>query len=320
MFIPLYYPDKLQLVNPMGDIGVVTLWSPTKSIHKKLAASGVDLDPASARIAVLGTLYGNGLPELLHNLLYNPQIAHLLILGKDLAGSRQELTGFFAHGLEETRYLGSPMYRIVGSKRTLDGSVTPQDFIARPLSVTDLSQCPESEAPEAIRRYFSQCPPPLPCSGERVKRSLAKPVVQWYPSHPGGHSILRHTPLEAWQELIFRLTRFGHRQQLRKGERIELHNLKVIIQEPAPEEATLLARFGFSLAELQAYQQSILDPAPPAEQPYTYGNRLRAYFRGESGPIDGLEMAIRHLLGRRTGQPARCQRASLSGFPVFSAI
>ncbi|MBF0400056.1 MAG: hypothetical protein HQL90_04750 [Magnetococcales bacterium] len=299
MFEPLYYADKLLIVNPLGDVGVVTLWSPVKTIHKKLAALGIDLEPQRARVAVLGTLYGNGLAELLRNLLYNPQIAHLLILGKDLSGSRLELTAFFAQGLEESDYLGSPMYRIIGTNKRMDGAVLPQDFSHRPggtaLTVTDLSSCREAEAGAAIQHYFAQLPPQQPCTAPRIQRPISQPGVQWYPSHPGGHTILRHTPLEAWQELIFCLMRFGHRQQLRKGERIELQNMKVIVEEPAVEEAATLARFGFSLAELQAYQATILDPSPASEQSYTYGHRLRGYFRDGSTPIDGLANSIQHL-------------------------
>lgn len=301
MFEPLYYQDKLLIVNPSGDIGVVTLWTPTQTIYKKLATVGVDLNPHTARIAVLGTLYGNGLSELLHNLLYNPQIAHLLLLGKDLSGSRLELIRFFDRGLEETTYLGTPMYRIIGTQKKMDGSIQPQEFTNRPggtsLSVTDLSQQGELEAPEAIRHYFTALPPQHPCTTPRIQRPITQPTIQWYPSHPGGHALMRHTPLEAWQELIFRIMRFGHRQKLRKGERIELHNMKVIVEEPATEEAALLAKFGFDWTELQAYQQSILEcSSPEHEQSYTYGNRLRGYFRdGEGRVVDGLAMAIDHL-------------------------
>ncbi|MEO5340047.1 MAG: hypothetical protein H7837_05935 [Magnetococcus sp. MYC-9] len=300
MFEPLYYKDRLLLVNPRGDIGVVTLWSPIKSVHRRLAAQGIDLDPHSSRIAVLGTLYGNGLPELLHNLLYNPQIRHLLLLGRDLSGSRLELMAFFEQGVEPTHYLGRPMYRIIGTGRKMDGSVMPDDFIGRPLSLTDLSQHPDGEAGQAIRDYFTHRPPLQSCSLPRVRRTIPQPSVQWYPSQPGAHTILRHTPLEAWQEVIFRLIRFGHRQQLRKGERIELQNMKVIVEQPIEERAEQLVGFGFSLPDLRAYQASLFDPHLANEQPYTYGNRLRGHFRDGTAPIDTLAMAIHHL--REDGQ------------------
>ncbi|WP_130471351.1 thymidylate synthase [Candidatus Magnetaquicoccus inordinatus] len=295
MFEALYYQDRLQVINPRGDVGVVTLWTPPGLIANKLRNWGIDLQADSARIAVLGNLYGNGLAEMLINLLYNPQIGHLLILGRDLAGSRQELLNFFTLGVEPNHYLGRAMFRIIGTEKHLDGSVLPEDFQGRPLAVRDLSMWRDEEAAERIRDYFATLPvqqsPLLP----RVRRALQQVQVQWYPSHPGAHSVLRRTPLEAWQEVIFLLLRFGQRRQLRKGERLELHNCKVIVEEPVVESEAVLARWGFSLAALQSYQQTILDGTPSAEQPYTYGNRLRGYFQAEGVTIDALAQAVHHL-------------------------
>ncbi|MBF0097121.1 MAG: hypothetical protein HQM04_10855 [Magnetococcales bacterium] len=296
MFEPLYYQDRLQVVNPQGDVGVVTLWTPPGVIGKKLQQWGIDLQPHTARIAVLGTLYGNGLAEMLVNLLYNPQIVHIVILGKDLGGSRQELLNFFQLGVEPSDYLGSAMYRIIGTGRWLDGSVLPEDFQQRPLQVVDFSQWRHEEAAERVRAYFAALPAVQTTELPRVRRSVRKPEVAWYPSHPCGHTVVRRTPLEAWQEVVFRLLRFGQRQQLRKGERLELLNCKVVVDEPFAESAAVLEKWGFSLAALQEYQASILDGSPPEEQPYTYGNRLRGYFQSAPGMvIDGLEQAVRHL-------------------------
>ena len=94
-FIPLYFGDKLKVVNRHGVIGVVTLWSKPEYVMERFREAGVDLDPATSPIAVFGTLYGNGLRELLRNLLYNPQIQVLLICGHDRSGSLSGLEKFF---------------------------------------------------------------------------------------------------------------------------------------------------------------------------------------------------------------------------------
>ena len=99
-FIPLYFGDRLTVINPHGTIGVVTLWSKVDYVIDRFRQAGVDLDPATSPIAVFGTLYGNGLREMLRNLLYNPQIRVLLICGHDRSGSRDELHKFFELGLE----------------------------------------------------------------------------------------------------------------------------------------------------------------------------------------------------------------------------
>ena len=64
-------------------------------VIERFRQAGVDLDPATSPIAVFGTLYGNGLREMLRNLLYNPQIQTLLICGHDRSGSANELHKVF---------------------------------------------------------------------------------------------------------------------------------------------------------------------------------------------------------------------------------
>ena len=88
-FEPLYFGDRLTVINPYGTIGVVTLWSKVDYVIERFRQAGVDLDPATSPIAVFGNLYGNGLREMLRNLLYNPQIQVLLICGNDRSGSME---------------------------------------------------------------------------------------------------------------------------------------------------------------------------------------------------------------------------------------
>ena len=59
-FVPLYFGDRLTIINPHGTIGVVTLWSKVDYVIERFQEAGVDLDPQTSPIAVFGTLYGNG--------------------------------------------------------------------------------------------------------------------------------------------------------------------------------------------------------------------------------------------------------------------
>ena len=38
--------------------------------------------------------------------------------------------------------------------------------------------------------------------------------------------------LEAWKEVLYLLTRFGHRVTLKKGDRLELQHVKVVVEKP----------------------------------------------------------------------------------------
>ena len=118
-FIPLHFGDRLTVINPHGTIGVVTLWSRVEYVMDRFRQAGVDLDPATSPIAVFGTLYGNGLREMLRNLLYNPQIQTLLICGHDRSGSYSELHRFFLPGYMEP--VDSPLIRYKSPTRHRKG-------------------------------------------------------------------------------------------------------------------------------------------------------------------------------------------------------
>ena len=79
-FKALHFADRLTVINPQGTIGVVTLWSKVEYVVDRFRQAGVDLDPATSPVAVFGNLYGNGLREMLRNLLYNPQIQNAAYL------------------------------------------------------------------------------------------------------------------------------------------------------------------------------------------------------------------------------------------------
>ena len=250
---------------------------------------------------MIANLYGNGLPQMLRNLLWNPQITRIVILGKNLSGSREWLLNFFEHGLEEVEFLGAKAFRIRNTTRTIDGCVQPQNFCTSS-GVHRARRCgrrrhkirTEILLRRAARRRSSDDlarvePPPIP-----------EPTVTRFPTEPRSHTIVRDTPMEAWSEIIFRLFRFGHRNMVAKKSgpegRVELQNIKAIVENPQEEPDEILQQYGFSLEKFQGYQRRILDPEKPADLGYTYGNRLRGYFRDRDGAlVDSLEIAAQRL-------------------------
>ncbi|HTU47199.1 MAG TPA: thymidylate synthase [Bryobacteraceae bacterium] len=294
LFDPLFFADRLIQVNPHGDVGVVTLWSNTEQARKVISQAGVDVSAETSRIAAIGNLFGNGLPELLRNLLYNPQIQCLIIMGQDLSGSRQELINFFELGIEPVDYLGTPSHRVVGTNRIIDGMVTP-DMFAQPVKLVPLGLLSDPETAAGLRRAIDSLPKMEKQELLRRDVPIPKAEVQRFPSEPRNHNILRPSPVEAWRELIFRLVRFGHRSKLRKGDKIELQNVKVVIEEPVEEDQQTLGEYGFSLEHFHEYQERMLDGRKPPDLIYTYGNRMRGYFQVDGKPIDGLQIMIERL-------------------------
>nr|VFK57560.1 MAG: thymidylate synthase [Candidatus Kentron sp. TUN]VFK64485.1 MAG: thymidylate synthase [Candidatus Kentron sp. TUN]VFK65902.1 MAG: thymidylate synthase [Candidatus Kentron sp. TUN] len=294
-FEPLYYRDRLRIVNPAGDVGIVTLWSRVEQAFKALGELNIDTNALSSRISVVANLYGNGLPQMLRNLLWNPQINHLLVLGQDLSGSRQELINFFNAGIEPVIFQDVPAFRIKGTDRIIDGNVTPENF-SRRINITSLGKFAESTTRKNILTFFDNLPPKQENTEEREDIAIPAVEITRFPAEPRSQTILRSTPIEAWKELIFRLVRFGHRNTLRKGERYELQNVKVIIEKPEEESEKALEQIGFSLGKFKQYQKQILDPIKPDDLEYSYGNRMCDYFTHNNRTVNLLEVAVQRLL------------------------
>jgi len=276
-FVPLHFRNKLRIVNPRGRLGIVTLWSKLDFVEGKLRDLGIDLNPETSKIAVIGSLYGNGLPHLLRNLLYNPQIRDLIVCGANRSGSAEELIAFFEQGLEQSNYLGEVVFRIKGTSRIIDNLVMPEMFVEKP-RIVRLGDLGEQQFARKLYSFIQSFSPPALKTVERIEIPLPEVQVSRYPSEPRNHSIVQDSPLEAWRELVFRLVRFGHLVHLRKGDRQELQNVRVIIRNPKPDPPESLSKYNFDIVDLIQYQQDMLAEILPEDHSYTYGHRIRKYF------------------------------------------
>ena len=272
----------------MPTIGVVTLWSKVDYVIERFRQAGVDLDPKTSPIAVFGNLYGNGLREMLRNLLYNPQIQTLLICGNDRSGSWEELKNFFDQGLEPVK--GSPIKykrpeagvevtpcRIRGTKRVIDDLVTPEHFGNHP-QIIWLGDPQQLTTVDFIRDFFATWQPAPAAEWSRQQVPLPEVEVQYFPSNPRGHVVVRDTILEAWKEVLHLLTRFGRRVTLKKGERLELQHVKVVVEKPRFEADDKLQAVNLDPERLRRYQEDILQGEMRPDETYNYGHRLRSYF------------------------------------------
>ncbi|MCX7822050.1 MAG: thymidylate synthase [Syntrophobacterales bacterium] len=285
-FEPLYCADRLRIINPYGTLGIITLWSSVDYVERILLKRGVNLDPLTSSIAVMGTLYGNGLRELLRNLLYNPQIDTLILFGRNRSGSAQDLIAFFERGVEPLAnsqgcsysFDGAETVIIRGRKRILDSLVTPEMFYRKPKIV--FAGDPQDEG--AIERVLDLLENYMPDSSKEAWRRISVPLpsfsVRHYPSNPRNHTIWANDPLTAWKDLIHRLFFFGNPVELRKGRRRELQNVKVVVEHPMPVSDSDLNRYGFDPSYVRRYEKEFLSGKLPEDTSYSYGHRMRTYF------------------------------------------
>ncbi|MCL5105677.1 MAG: thymidylate synthase, partial [Armatimonadetes bacterium] len=173
--------------------------------------------------------------------------------------------------------LGETVTKIKSRDRIIDDLVTPGHFDGEPRMVL-VGELRDKESRQNLYTAIHSFSPGEPVVGKRIEVELPEVNVNHYPSEPRNHNIVRDTPLEAWRELVFRLVRFGHLVRLRKGDRQELQNVRVVVRYPQLDEDEDLRKYNFSLNELIQYQHDMLVGPLPEDHSYTYGNRIREYY------------------------------------------
>ena len=302
-FKPIFFENKLRIVNPCATLGIVTLWSRIDFVAQRLNTAGVDLDPETSKVAVMGNLYGEGFKYLLRNLLHNPQIDTLLVLGNDRSGSCRYLSKFFSNGTE--RIESDLIYkcssekrevrtvRVKGTDYVMDSLVSPDMFskipeIVRIEGVEKSDPKALGEVSRRLKNYRSK-----QWSGKRIFVDIPEVRVETYPSNPRAHTVMGETPASVWNHLVHRVFRFGRRVLIEKGERIELQNVKAVIETPRFEDESVIRACGFDPEAFSNYQKEMLSAKLPADMTYTYGHRIRAYFG-----MDCLEAVADNMLNR----------------------
>ncbi|MDP3882369.1 MAG: hypothetical protein Q8Q31_05825 [Nanoarchaeota archaeon] len=303
-FQPLYFREKLNpladppnpengrlnIVNPRGHSALVTLWSKIAGnggFWEKIRTSRQGLLNQDSPLAVVSNLYGNGLPQMLANLAYNPQIERIAVSGGNASGSAEALANFFSNGVREESVGGLPMLTIEGTQFPLPKELHPNNFRYQP----EIVQFNPGDL-EGICNFISQPARRAYQESDRAAIDLPKPVFKDFPSDITFHNVSAGKPLEAWMEVMYLLDRFGVNLELtgEKGKRRALFNLDVNVADASFENEDDLRKFGYNPDELKAYRQTMIDPTKQADKTYTYGNRMREYFG-----IDALKVCGERL-------------------------
>lgn len=269
----LSYGDTTTIINPYGTVVVCTLWSKQQTVINKLKSAGVDVSPDTSHIAVVGNLFGKGFKYMLRNLLNNPQLSTIIIIGSDLSGSASHITDFFNDG---------PIADCVD-----DDDVFPELFKS-PMTVINYGTATLINA-SFVQSFLYNYKPGF-IVHERIVIPVPEVELDEYPSDINDHNIYKESISDAWRYLVHRVFKFGREVELPKGKRMELQGVKVVITNPQFESEEIINRCGYSVDEMREYQLDMLSSVCPHDQPYTYGNLIRAYFG-----IDSLEAVISNL-------------------------
>jgi len=250
---PLVSKDSIEVGNLNSCVAVVTLWTKREQITAKLKRE---------HYAAVGNLYTiNGINSLLVNLLANPRIRFLVMVGSDLSGSGDVLKKLFESGVDESG-------RIVGTGFKLD--VDPQlvRLLLNNVELVD-ARGREEEVGRLVEELNRACPPPW---GEPIRIVLeqARPTpFNFDVIAPRFQGSLGRVWLKA---LDFVLT-YGWIKETEYGDRaIEALNIVSILDRVEYEPY-----FPYTLGQISRYVDEFLSNAKVADVEYTYGSRLRDF-------------------------------------------
>jgi len=326
----LHYGDRIRVINPYGDTGLVTLWTTPELVIARLNELDSSLlNPNSSRVAAVGNLYGDGMYAMFCNLLYNPQITTLLACGQDLGlPTCLEIESFLNSDLERTELYGRPLLRIPGTARFLPFDPNfDQAALRQHLSFSAFGNFASPNTVVALAGALRSLPTRSQESRRRLEVRLPDPEPGLnMPSDISGHWVSRRSPIETWKELVVRTARFGRDVVLAGGPRRELLDVRANVYEPREDSPEVLRKFGFDLAEFQRYQERMLDPNLPSDISYTYGNRLLGHFDQPIGGQDSLATAVESLRGSLESRHAyvtlwdQAQDAGLASPPCLTTL
>ena len=125
--------------------------------------------------------------------------------------------------------------RIRETRRIIDDLVKPDQFSSDSRSLIWLGDPNEEQiVTDIFKRVFSHLAASMPINELKRRRSASarsgSAILSQQPPGPCGGA--GYAPVEAWKEMLYLLTRFGHRVTLKKGDRLELQHVKVVVEKP----------------------------------------------------------------------------------------
>lgn len=268
--------SKVVVLNPVGRKAIVTLWSSAGNIIARLTTNH-NIDLFKSNVCCIGTLYGNGFRILIRNLLNNPQIDTLLLYGNDLGVSREMCESYFKGYVKEENFLGTKFLKIGDTNNLIPENLHPDNFKNRKVEIIDFGKQNNPKGLEGLADYIRESEI-VPVSGlKRIKIAEEEKKVLSKPGDLHSHTVVRDCPVDAWGDLLDRIFNFGKTSKLKKGYRLELFNLKVVVKKPNSFNSRKMEDLLVDPKGVADYMAGFLS-RDMAGMKYTYGNRIMEYY------------------------------------------
>ena len=289
---PKYFHDRLILGNPDSDSAIATLWTPMNVVSKMADVS---------KVSIIGQLYTKrGINYLIRNVMLNPRIKRVMLVGADLMGSGETLISL----LSRARSL-----RRVERSSDSDNDSAPRDG-ARSLGFARNDEgrpdwLDENISKEGIKKFFDNVEiinKIGPVTPEKIASFVSKSSHgrQWsspltfpepestigggLPSEETAFTVRGQKVWQTWIRLLRETMRFGRPSPMIHhygSERItEIYNLTAVIYDENPDLPDLPEWLPYSKDDIKKYVSGFLSNSR-GDEAYTYGERIKAF------PLEG---------------------------------
>ena len=279
---PKYFKDRLILGNPDSDSAIATLWTPMNVVAKMTDVS---------KVSIIGQLYTKrGINYLIRNVLLNPKIKKILLIGADLMGS------------------GKTLIKLASKGPTLRSKVGPyqMDWIDENISIDSIRNFSQNVeiinkigpvSPDKITDFINKSN-----SGKQWSKPLVFPEPETnagggLPSEESAFTVRGQKVWQSWIRLLREIMRFGRPSPMIHhygAERItEIFNLTAVVYDENPENPELPKWLPYSKDDIKKYVAGFLSNSR-GDEAYTYGERIKA-FSLEGYDNEFLSFCRRHI-------------------------
>lgn len=169
--------------------------------------------------------------------------------------------------MEEFRDDGKIQYRIVGTKRIIDGLVKPEYFGQSQPVIIRAGDLKEEESVIELIENLRSIEPQTSLRAP-IDIPLPEPDIVTFPSNPAACQIVADTPTRAWLDLLSHIKRHGIVVDLPKGQRQELLDVKVVINNPVYNDYSGLEELGLNENLILSYQEEMIESGLKEDKAY----------------------------------------------------
>ena len=269
---PFYYAPKLVVGNGRKDVAICTLWTKEDVLNRVLSNQDFGLR---------GPLFSQrGAEYIIRNVLANPVIRSILIVGADANNSPAGLLALKENGVGDRNEIKG-LVDETGKPRVYIDPGLPVEAVDRfreEVTVEDMrdernwdkvskrvAEMPQRPAFDTMRRFY---PESLPATSTLQSEGM-------------GIRIGRNRIADAWVDMLFHIRKFGVVKPSDKGRDLqELPSLHVVVNETVDGLLDRIPNWlPVSRRDIEEYLPVMLESKPRSgvDTAYTYGAQLRNY-------------------------------------------